>query len=211
MSLTRRIPAVVRDRLISRYNRNNLYLPSTSFLHSASDRLTNRPCRPGYHYVEINLSRRNQRKVDYRAERRLWNFVLANLSDRVPNIRQPNVSGMEIIEILPRGRAGVKLNAQPVRVQGWFKYDNDDNQYAGRLTRMFAVSFSSRSGYEVILYMERWLGTLRVDDTDYDLDTNAAVKVEVVPLKSLAALLLAVPHWNPDLQSRTRLLFMKEL
>ena len=46
-----------------------------------------------------------------------------------------------------------------------------------------------------------------MDDTDYDLDTNTAVKVEVVPLKSLAALLLAVPHWNPDLQSRTRLLY----
>ena len=206
------MPERVRSGIIARYARSNLHLPSTSFLHSASERLSSKPSRTGGHFVEVRLSRRNQTKINDPkvSEKKLWKFLVANVVDaqRAANLRQGDV---QIIEIQNRGKAGVTLNAQPVRAQGWFRYDSD-MEYTGRLSRTFAVSFGSRSGYEVVVYMERWVATTNIDDTDYDVDTHLAPKLEAVPLKALSCWLWPVPHSRTNAPpTLLRLLFVKDL
>jgi hypothetical protein len=192
-------------------------------LHDASDRLARRH-RPGLHYVDVKLTRRNNKKVinPKQAERKLWQFLKTYVVDerRAPLLKKP-ASDVHTIEILSKGRTAVAVNGQPVRVGAWFQYDRYDG-HVGKLERIFAVTFGnipSAATREVIVYIRRFVDTAARDHTDFDVDTESYSSLDVVPLKSLSTLLWEVPRWDysdprrhvPDSASKLRLLPVKEL
>ena len=192
-------------------------------MHDASDRLARRH-RPGEHYVEVKLSRRNNKKVinPQQSERKLWKFIKTYVVDerRAQLLRLP-ASDVHTIEILSKGQTAVVVNGQPVRVGAWFQYDSFDG-HVGKLERIFAVTFGnipSAAAREVIVYIRRFADTAARDDTDIDVDTDSYSTLDVVPSKSLSMLLWEVPRWDysdprrrvPDSASKLRLLPVKEL
>jgi hypothetical protein len=221
-TLTRRAPDSIRRALVARYAFNDLSLAPSSFLHDAGDRLARRH-RPGQHYVDFKLSRRNNKKVSNpeQAERKLWQFLKTYVVDerRAPLLRQP-ASDVHTIEILSKGRTAVVVNGQPVRVGAWFQYESVQ-KYVGKLERIFAVTFGNTAACEVIAYIRRFAVTAARDDTDFDVDTDSYSSLDVVPLKSLSMLLWEVPRWDysdpkrhvirSDSATKLRLLLVKEL
>lgn len=213
-TLTRRAPDSVRRSLLARYALNNLLLAPSSFLHDASDRLARRH-RPGQHYVEVKLTRRNNKKVinPQQAESKLWKFLRTYVLDelRAPLLRPP-ASDVHTIEITSKGRAAIVVNGQPVRVGEWFLYDSN-REYVGKLERIFAVTFGnipSAAAREVIVYIRRFAGTVSRDYTDFDVDTESYSSLDAVPLKSLSMFLWEVPRM-PHSATQLRLLRVNEL
>ena len=214
-TMTRRAPDSIRRLLLARYALNDLCLAPSSFLHDASDRLARR-YRPGQHYVEVKLSRRNNKKVinPKQAEPKLWQFLKRNVVDerRAPLLRPP-ASDVHTIEISSKGRAAIVVNGRPVRVGAWFQYDNGENGCVGKLERIFAVTFGnipSATAREVIVYIRRFAGTVARDYTDFDVDTESYSSLDAVPLKSLSMFLWGVPH-SSNHAKKLRLLLVNEL
>ena len=183
-------------------------------MHDASDRLARRH-RPGEHYVEVKLSRRNNKKVinPQQSERKLWKFIKTYVVDerRAQLLRLP-ASDVHTIEILSKGQTAVVVNGQPVRVGAWFQYDSFDG-HVGKLERIFAVTFGnipSAAAREVIVYIRRFAGTVSRDYTDFDVDTESYSSLDAVPLKSLSMFYWEVPR-VPHSATQLRLLRVKEL
>jgi hypothetical protein len=188
-----------------------MYLAPSSFLHDASDRLASRH-RPGQHYVEVKLSRRNNKKVinPQQTQPKLWELLKKSVLDlrRAP-LLQPPASNVHTIEINSKASA-VVVNGQPIRVGAWFQYDRYA-EHVGKLERIFVVTFGnipSAAAREVIVYIRRFADTAARDDTDFDVDTESYSSLDVVPLKSLSMLLWEVPR---DSATKLRLLLVKEL
>ena len=207
------MPRLVRDRLLSRLARTHTRLPLTSFLASPNDRLGAHR-RPGGHYVETTLSRRNHTKVVNPSEtvKQLCKFLVDNVDD----FELPLQRNKHIIEILAAGRSGVRMNGQPIRISAWFKCDSTTNNavYPGKLVRMFLIPRAgTRSGHEVVVYIQRFkMRDVHVQDTtDYIVDSNARSSIEVLPLKSLSAMLWPVQHPELHEQQKVWLLFLKDL
>jgi hypothetical protein len=171
-TLSRRAPEKLRRGLLARCASNNVCLPPSSFLHNASDRLASRR-RPGGHYVEVKLSRRNNKVVHSprTTEVKLWKFLKKYVVHaRRKQLLEPPANDVHIIEVISKGKASVVMNAQPVRVNSWFQY-NALRESVGKVERIFVVNFGSstaRAGREVIVYMRRFHSIVSRDDTDFE-------------------------------------------
>jgi len=219
-TLARRAPAYVRTGLLARYAGSDVQLPPSSFLPTASDRLASRR-RAGEHYVELKLTRRNNRVLprEGRDELPVWIFLKKIILDaRRKQFLAPPATNVYITEVLDKGRAAVLMNGQSVRAGSWFKYDHaQERERVGKLERIFVVNFGARSsprGREFVVYMRRFLDVTSRDETDYDVDTGSNTSLDVVTLKSLVNYLWDVERDDAMVRNNPRylrLLLVKDL
>jgi hypothetical protein len=122
--------------------------------------------------------------------------------------------------------SGVSLNGYSIRIDQWFRYDEDTHHAQptfGKILAVFACTCDAGparpappDALQCFVEMQTYNPKLtRLNEyKDYNLDETKPrhCKVKVIPLKSLHSVFLKVPHWDPKIYPpRSCLLLIKNL